>query len=123
MNTYNQADYLETALKAEVWISRHAKKTDHGLGGWAGYCFVLDEIAKATGDDAFRVAAHRCAQALRDQASSIGAGIGWIAPMPYANLTGQRGEREIYDVAEGAAGVAYFMARVFQTSGTPEQRD
>ncbi len=173
MNAYSQADYLENALKAEVWISRHASRTEHGrvwalanespdvylhtlyagsagialyylelhqatgeplyleaareagrdliayvhrkkqltcsaLGGWAGYFFVLNEIARATGEEDFRLAARHAAQALRDQATSIGAGIGWVAPMPYADLTGQKGEREIYDVAEGAAGVGLY---------------
>jgi len=173
MNQHTRADYLDTALKAENWISRHAHRTEHGLvwglaneapnvylhtlyagsagialyylelhqatgdsryldvareagrdlvdyiyrkkqltcsalGGWAGYCFALNEIAKATEDDSFRLAARHCAAMLRYQGSSIGAGIGWIAPMPYADLTGQKGEREIYDVAEGAAGIGLY---------------
>ena len=77
-------------------------------GGWSGYLFVLHQIAQATSDSALRdellAAAHRAAERQRAQAQPIGAGIGWIQEMPYAKLTGHSGTREIYDVAEGAAG-------------------
>ena len=48
------------------------------------------------------------AQNQRDQAERIGAGIGWIQEMPYAKLTGHEGVREIFDMAEGAAGAATY---------------
>lgn len=105
-------EYLTTAVQAGrdivAYVERKESLTCSALGGWAGYTFVLNEIAEASGDNTFNQAASYCAQKLRDQASDIGAGIGWIAPMPYANLTGQKGEREIYDVAEGAAGVGLY---------------
>ncbi|NKC01451.1 MAG: hypothetical protein GKR90_23540 [Pseudomonadales bacterium] len=166
-------EYLDIALQAETWISRHAHKTEHGvvwglanevpdvrlrtlyagsagialyylelhqatgeprfletavsagrdliayvhqkdsltcsaLGGWAGYAFVFTELARGSDDESFTQAARHCVQKLRDQATDIGAGIGWVAPMPYANLTGVEGQREIYDVAEGAAGIGLY---------------
>jgi rhamnogalacturonyl hydrolase YesR len=104
--------YLEIARQAGTdlvhYVHQKETLTCSALGGWAGYFFVLGELTKATGDDTFMTAARHCAQKLRDQASDIGAGIGWVAPMPYANLTGQSGEREIYDVAEGAAGAGLY---------------
>jgi hypothetical protein len=74
------------------------------MGGWGGYLFVLSELAGATSNKSMAEAARLCAQKQRDQAQPIGAGIGWIQEMPYAKLTGFKGQREIYDVAEGAAG-------------------
>jgi len=37
-----------------------------------------------------------------------GSGIGWVTTMPYAKLTGHSGVRELYDVAEGAAGIGLY---------------
>ncbi len=107
-----EASFLEKARLAgsdiNDYVRRKATLTCSALGGWAGYLFVLNEISLLTGDPSLKEAAAFCAQKLRDQASDIGAGIGWVAPMPYANLTGQNGLREIYDVAEGAAGIGLY---------------
>jgi lantibiotic modifying enzyme len=106
------AGCLETAHRAGLdlvaYIHRKDSLTCSALGGWAGYMFTLNEIGRATKDSSLVEAASWCAQKLRDQASDIGAGIGWVAPMPYANLTGHEGQREIYDVAEGAAGIGLY---------------
>ena len=40
--------------------------------------------------------------------------------MPYANLTGQEGEREIYDVAEGAAGVGLYYLYAHEHNVHPD---
>jgi lantibiotic modifying enzyme len=74
------------------------------MGGWGGYLFALQEIAKGTNMLELTDEARYCAWKQREQACDIGAGIGWIQEMPYAKLTGFKGDREIYDVAEGAAG-------------------
>ncbi len=107
-----EAAYLDIALRAgrdiDAYVRGKESLTCSALGGWAGYTFVLNEIARAGNEPSLRETAAYSAQKLRDQASEIGAGIGWIAPMPYANLTGQSGQREIYDVAEGAAGVGLY---------------
>ncbi len=119
--------YLETAIRAgqDIIAYTRAKETltCSALGGWAGYTFVLNEIALASGADSFREAAAYCAQKLRDQASDVGTGIGWIAPMPYANLTGQEGQREIYDVAEGAAGVGLYYLYAHEHGVHPDTLD
>ncbi|MGK0259661.1 MAG: lantibiotic modifying enzyme, partial [Candidatus Azotimanducaceae bacterium] len=48
------------------------------------------------------------AQNQRDLAEEVGSGIGWIQEMPYAKLSGYEGVREIYDMAEGAAGAGTY---------------
>lgn len=104
--------FLEKAtLAGEDLVAYVTKKTSltcSALGGWAGYLFVLNEIALRTEDSSFTRAARHAGLKLRNQASEIGAGLGWIAPMPYADLTGEHGLREIFDVAEGAAGIGLY---------------
>jgi len=100
--------YLEKAISAGNDLAFQITKFGHlpcaPMGGWIGYMFVFNELAKASSQDQFGKAAKFCVQRQRDQAQAIGAGIGWIQEMPYANLTGHTGDREIYDIAEGAAG-------------------
>ncbi|XOV82746.1 MAG: lanthionine synthetase LanC family protein [bacterium] len=102
--------FLKTARAAGFEIVHHLQQVDvlpcALMGGWGGYLFVLNELAKATGDSAFAHTARICARKQRDQAQNMGAGIGWVQEMPYARLTGFSGQRELYDVAEGAAGAA-----------------
>ncbi|MEM7080603.1 MAG: lanthionine synthetase LanC family protein [Pseudomonadota bacterium] len=78
------------------------------MGGWVGYMFVLNEIAKTTGESRYADAARLCAAKQRESAEEIGAGIGWIQEMPYGRLTGHQGVREIFDMTEGAAGAGTF---------------
>ena len=103
--------YLTAAIEAGDEVLKqlpNQKPTCAAMGGWVGYMFVLNELAKASGEDRFLEAAKRCAQRQRDNAEDIGAGIGWIQEMPYAKLTGHEGVREIFDMAEGAAGAATY---------------
>ncbi len=103
-----EATYLETAASAGSEIVQKIATLDRlpcaMMGGWGGYLFVLHELAKATGRAEFDEAARYCVQKQFDQSEPIGAGIGWVQEMPYAKLTGHSGTREIFDVAEGAAG-------------------
>ncbi|MEM7018352.1 MAG: lanthionine synthetase LanC family protein [Pseudomonadota bacterium] len=105
----NEQRYLDIATQAGLELVHKIYTIDSlpcaMMGGWGGYLFVLNELAAATGNSDMAKAAHYCAQKQRDQATEISDGIGWIQEMPYAKLTGHQGEREIYDVAEGAAGV------------------
>ena len=104
-------NYLSAAIEAGDEVLKQLpdqKPTCAAMGGWVGYMFVLNELAKASGEDRFLEAAKRCAQRQRDNAEDIGAGIGWIQEMPYAKLTGHEGVREIFDMAEGAAGAATY---------------
>jgi lantibiotic modifying enzyme len=119
-----ESRYLEEAVAAghELVAYVHAKDslTCSCLGGWGGYMFVLAELKKTSGESTFGQASAFCAQQLRADATEIGSGIGWIAPMPYAKLTGQQGMREIYDTAEGAAGIGLYYLYAHQEGVHPE---
>ena len=84
------------------------KPTCAPMGGWVGYMFVFNELAKSSGLERFGLAARDCAQRQRDLAQEIGNGIGWIQEMPCGNLTGHKGTREIFDMSEGAAGAGTY---------------
>lgn len=75
------------------------------FSGWPGYVFVLDQLCIATGDQSFRELAKAVYLQILAQASNIGAGMGWIEPMPFSDITGHKGDREIHDLSVGAAGV------------------
>ncbi len=94
--------------------------------GWPGYAFVMAELAEAADraaadgerrDNAvwtyrgrrFLAAARYSLNQLRAQASELGSGIGWIEPMPFSDITGFTGNREIYDQSVGAAGAGCFL--------------
>lgn len=105
-----QQRFLDVAVQAGHEVVHHLSTIEHlpcaPAGGFGGYLFALTEIGKASGEQVFLAAASQCAERQRNQAQSIGAGIGWVQEMPYAKLTGFTGQREIYDVAEGAAGAS-----------------
>ena len=88
------ANKLRSAGKLSVSVSR----------GWPGYAFVLNELAKVSGREDFRALAATCLERLHGQSAKLGKGIGWIEPMPFSEITGKTGEREIYDQSVGAAG-------------------
>lgn len=73
--------------------------------GWGGYVFVFGELARVTGQARFREAAAFCLQQIRDLAEPLGAGVGWIEPAPFADITGFADLREVYDQSVGSAGV------------------
>ena len=77
--------------------------------GWPSYAFALNELAKASGRAEFREAAVRCLDHLRVQATPLGTGIGWVEPMPFSEITGMKGDREIYDQSVGAAGAGLIL--------------
>lgn len=72
--------------------------------GLPGYLFVLNEVAEASDLERFRNGAARVGQQMVAQAQSLGSGIGWIEPMPFSDITGITGERELLDLSIGAAG-------------------
>lgn len=73
--------------------------------GLPSYVFVLNEVAKESGLERFRAGAIRTVEKMASQATSLGAGIGWIEPMPFSDITGLTGDREVLDLSVGAAGV------------------
>jgi lantibiotic modifying enzyme len=76
--------------------------------GWPGYVFALKEFANAVGSpdqkSAWHAAAAMALQKLEAQSTPAGSGIAWIEPMPFSDITGFSGDREIYDLSVGAAG-------------------
>ena len=72
--------------------------------GLPGYVFVLNELAKVSGDGRFFSGAGRAVQQIADQSQPLGSGIGWIEPMPFSDITGMTGDRELLDLSIGAAG-------------------
>ena len=78
--------------------------------GWAGYVFVLNELAKATGENRFRQGAVDCLKRIAVLARPLGGGVGWVETAPFADITGFSEEREIYDQSVGAAGVILTLA-------------
>jgi lantibiotic modifying enzyme len=91
--------------------------------GWPGYAFALGELAQATGREDFRAAAARCLDRLYAQATPLGAGIGWIEPMPFSDITGMTGEREIYDQSVGAAGAGLILLYAHHAALHPKALD
>ncbi len=113
--------YLDVAMQAGADIEKYVLSKDTMListhGGWAGYFFALNELDKASGTTTFAETATHCAQKLRDQGSDCGKGLGWIAQMPYTN---KPGTREIYDVAEGAAGIGIYYLYAHEENIHPD---
>jgi lantibiotic modifying enzyme len=78
--------------------------------GWPGFAFALKEFSNAVGSadqkTTWRIAAGLAVSKLESQSSSAGdhGGVGWIEPMPFSDITGFTGDREIYDLSVGAAG-------------------
>lgn len=104
---------LVEAVAAGEEVLAYLERKDHlsvsPSTGWPGYAFALSELARASGREDFRAAAVRCLDRLRAQASDLGAGIGWIEPMPFSDITGITGDREIYDQSVGAAGAGLVL--------------
>ena len=106
-------DALGEAVAAGEEVLAYLERKDHlsvsPSTGWPGYAFALNELARASGREDFRDAARRCLDRLRSQATELGAGIGWIEPMPFSDITGMTGDREIYDQSVGAAGAGLVL--------------
>ena len=104
---------LVEAVAAGEEVLAYLERKDHlsvsPSTGWPGYAFALSELARASGQEDVRAAAVRCLDRLRAQASDLGAGIGWIEPMPFSDITGITGDREIYDQSVGAAGAGLVL--------------
>ena len=102
---------LATVISAKTWGSG-AFAT-----GWPGWMFVFDELHRRTDDLEFADARRRCADRLLAQSVPLGAGIGWIEPMPFSDITGCTGDREIYDLSVGAGGAALALLTVSGSTG------
>jgi len=91
--------------------------------GWPGYAFILNELALATGRDDFKAAAATCLERLMAQAHPLGDGVGWIEPMPFSEITGMTGDREIFDQSVGAAGAGLVLLYAHEHGVHPKALD
>lgn len=115
---------LAEAVAAGEEVATHLGRVDwlsvSVATGWPGYAFALCELARASGRSDFRALAGQCLERLRAQARTLGSGIGWIEPMPFSDITGMTGEREIYDQSVGAAGAGLVFLYGHRESLHPE---
>jgi lantibiotic modifying enzyme len=121
------ADALTEAVEAGEEVVAYLGRKEHlsvsPSTGWPGYAFALGELARASGRDDFRLAAARCLDRLYAQATPLGAGIGWIEPMPFSDITGLTGDREIYDQSVGAAGAGLVLLYAHDKALHPQALD
>ncbi len=99
----NSGDALVAHLAAQESISINMAT------GAPGQIFALAILAQATAREDFAVAWRRLLERLHGAAHDLGKGIGWIEDMPFSDITGHSGDREIYDVSVGAAGGGLVM--------------
>jgi lantibiotic modifying enzyme len=87
--------------------------------GWPGYAFALDQFSRAVGSAEqkaqWRAAAALAVEKLEAQSSAVGGGVAWIEPMPFSDITGFTGDREIYDLSVGAAGAVVTLLDLLET--------
>ncbi len=99
--------YLDTAISGGNELLASLDDGDVSVAiysGLPGYVFVLNELAKASAQREFRDAAAGLVRKMAGQAQPLGSGIGWIEPIPFSDITGITGEREVLDLSIGAAG-------------------
>lgn len=87
-----------------TWVGSREQSSVAFATGWGGFGFTLLELHRRTEDPVFKVAADYAHTMLMTQATTVGSGVGWVEPAPFGDITGFRGEREIYDLSVGAAG-------------------
>ncbi len=84
--------------------------------GLPGYVFVLNELAKASGLTEFGDAAVGLVQKIGDHSKPLGSGIGWVEPIPFSEITGITGEREVLDLSIGAAGAGIGLLYAYRNA-------
>ncbi len=103
--------YLERAIAGAKDLAAYASSAKRGscaiYTGWPGMAFALGEVARVAGDAELMSAAGLCLDRLRAAAVARGAGLAWIEPMPFSDIHGFKGDREIYDASVGAAGAGF----------------
>ena len=104
-----EAELMEKALAAGDEILAQLPTFEdlsiNSSTGWGGYVFVLGELARISGQARYREGATFCLRKIRELAQPLGAGVGWIEPAPFADITGFSEPREVYDQSVGSAGV------------------
>ena len=90
--------YVVSKAEAEAFI------TIGFYSGWPGYVYVLNELFNVTGDQKYKSGAITALERITAQSSQLGNGIGWVEAIPFSDITGITGEREVIDLSVGAAG-------------------
>jgi lantibiotic modifying enzyme len=90
--------------------------------GWPGLAFALADTARITGLARFADAAVYSLDRLRGSAQEFGSAVrlGWIEPMPFSDIHGFKGDREIYDASVGAAGAGFVFLYAARTQLHPK---
>jgi lantibiotic modifying enzyme len=105
--------FLDIALAAADDLAAYADATKWQscamYTGWPGLAFALGEATVRSGREQYAAAAARCLDRLHQSAHRFGTGIGWIEPMPFSDIHGFKGDREIYDASVGAAGAGFVL--------------
>ena len=118
-----QQRFLDVALAAADDLAAYAGATKWQscamYTGWPGLAFALGEAARLSARRHLADAAVRCLDRLHASAHRIGAGIGWIEPMPFSDIHGFKGDREIYDASVGAAGAGFVLLYAARTQLHP----
>lgn len=121
------SQHLETAVRAGDTLLRYVASVEFltvGIySGWPGQIFVLNELAKASGQARFRGGAQQGLAALLSQATELGSGLGWIEPMPFSDITGMTGDRELLDFSIGAAGAGSLLLYAHRQALAPRALD
>lgn len=108
-----QQRYLDVALAAADDLVAYADASKWQscaiYTGWPGMAFALGEVARRSELPRYAAAAAQCLERLHASAHRLGAGIGWIEPMPFSDIHGFKGDREIYDASVGAAGAGFVL--------------
>ena len=119
--------YLAIACGAgdEILAYLQNKPAKHFVGsgfysGWPGYVYALHELYKVSQDNRYEEGAKAALTQLTDQSSVIGRGIGWVEPIPFADITGISGEREVVDLSVGAAGAGVIYLYAFREGLLPD---
>lgn len=107
------SQFLDTAVSAGRELEHFARSVEWQscamYTGWPGHAFSLFCLYEVTGDERFLDAGRFCLDRLHASSTSIGSGIGWIEPMPFSNIHGFEGDREIFDASVGAAGAGMVL--------------
>lgn len=94
------------------------------FSGWGGYAFALVELARVAEDgalkDKFETGACLALDKLKAQSSELGSGRGFIEPMPFSDITGMTGDREIYDASVGSAGAGMIYLNAAEARVYPD---
>ncbi len=115
--------YLELASRAGDDLVASLRDATPSVGlfdATPGQAFALIELWRAGGKVEYRDAAGRLLQALREAALPLGAGIGWVEPDPFKDITGAEGEREIFDQSVGACGAAMVFLHAHRLGVHPD---